>query len=215
MSIPLLENPKKVHDIVDDLQSIFWVLIYGALKHFTLPDQSLPMEVFSHQTIDRKGRRFGGRWKLSSIALGSFRNLDYSSAALKNLVSKSDLVWRDYHAGINGARQFASDEKLHAEIMEGMESAKKPSFWVEAFATALSELDAEHELQRAEGRAHQSIGADSEGGKQGSHPGSEAIGLSITPTLLHNGGRETANKRKTPAVIDTAPLGRPKRFKQD
>ncbi|KIP02472.1 hypothetical protein PHLGIDRAFT_79080, partial [Phlebiopsis gigantea 11061_1 CR5-6] len=32
MSIPLLSKPEKLHDIADDLESVYWVLLYGAMK---------------------------------------------------------------------------------------------------------------------------------------------------------------------------------------
>ena len=48
MPIALLQNPAKVHDIADDLESLFWVFTYGALTRFALPDQDRLTDVFDY-----------------------------------------------------------------------------------------------------------------------------------------------------------------------
>lgn len=46
MSIALLANVSKVHTIHDDLQSVFWVLLFGALLHFAHNSLSFNMNLF-------------------------------------------------------------------------------------------------------------------------------------------------------------------------
>ena len=35
MSIALLQNPEKKHDVLDDIESVLWTMLYGSLHWFT------------------------------------------------------------------------------------------------------------------------------------------------------------------------------------
>lgn len=123
--------------MVDDLESLFWVFLYALFKQFTLPKQSLPMDIFDYQTVDRTNRRVGGKLKLSAIQHDDFLQLGYTSDVLKNLLTKSNLAWQDYHTGLRNAHRLDDDDRLRIKLMSAMELAKKPSFWVETFTSAL------------------------------------------------------------------------------
>ena len=98
MSYSLLSQPEKSHDITDDLESLFWVLVFGAMKWFASPGQELPFEGFDQYTLDALGRRIGGTYKGDWIHCSDFLvDLRLTSDVLQNLVEDSRLCWKRDH----------------------------------------------------------------------------------------------------------------------
>lgn len=143
MSHSLLSQPEKPHDITDDLESLFWVLVYGAMKWHSLPDQYIPFEGFDQYNLDGQGRRIGGDFKSSWILSGdTLVRLRLTSPTLHKLIKDCRLVWWKFYNAKEGARDFEDMEVFHAEIMKTLGLAGKPVFWIERYSAILSTWDA-------------------------------------------------------------------------
>lgn len=71
MSIALLKDGKKPHDILDDFESVYWTLVFGSLHWFTYDKKEgclLDMAMFDEQMVLPSGHSFGGRAKLFALA---------------------------------------------------------------------------------------------------------------------------------------------------
>ena len=135
MSALLLQEPDKVHTIVDDLESVFWVLVYGALRRFAEPDQYLPMELFDEVKYDRAGRRLGGTTKQVYVICGNLLRLKFSARPLQKLVHECNECWSEYHMGILPRREKERTERQRSMLV----SAPEPAFWLEKFASVLQD----------------------------------------------------------------------------
>ncbi|GJE91999.1 hypothetical protein PsYK624_081520 [Phanerochaete sordida] len=139
MSVRLLECPEKIHDIVDDLEAAFWVLLYGAIQLFASPDQQIPRELFTYRYAKPDGRVVGGLYKRLCIAgsetYGSVALRDHT---LQGLVTNAINSWQVYDLARKDGSMFSSDEG-RAHIMRLFNLTAKPSFWVEKFAKVLEQ----------------------------------------------------------------------------
>ncbi|KAH8099779.1 hypothetical protein BXZ70DRAFT_1065293 [Cristinia sonorae] len=69
LSTGLAENPSKTHDIMDDLESCFWVFLYFALHHFESNATSHALDVFDHcYGEDDHGELVGGLEKSTLLS---------------------------------------------------------------------------------------------------------------------------------------------------
>ncbi|KIP08542.1 hypothetical protein PHLGIDRAFT_12541 [Phlebiopsis gigantea 11061_1 CR5-6] len=142
MSISLLSKPDKLHDITDDLESVYWVLLYGALKMFASADQDLPLNVFDWHGIDRDGRRIGGRFKQAWI-YNSDRlfALGLTSTALQELILESQRCWFMFYNVRDDLMSLDGLGDLRDRMTKTLEQAPDPSFWIDKYAAALRSLE--------------------------------------------------------------------------
>ncbi|KAI0090916.1 hypothetical protein BDY19DRAFT_663841 [Irpex rosettiformis] len=105
LSIEHLEDPSKTHDIMDDLQTLFWVLLWTVIHHFDSSSSatSFNPEIFSEKhsvLIDGKSQDIGGRMKRQFLVKGH-EILDLvepiQSASLMWLLTKMSTHWGQYY----------------------------------------------------------------------------------------------------------------------
>lgn len=143
MSILSLEDPNKIHDIVDDLESVFWVFIYSTIERFSPYKDNPFKDIFDYHTADpESGQCWGGQMKYGCIFGPNLPKFQFGSPYLLELIEKCKWLWHAYHTGLRGATVFRSHPETRAEIMAQHELVKKPSHWVEVFADALRDHDA-------------------------------------------------------------------------
>ncbi|KAH8099782.1 hypothetical protein BXZ70DRAFT_1025890 [Cristinia sonorae] len=83
LSTGLAENPSKTHDMMDDLESCFWVLLYVALRHFESDATPSALEIFDHfDGEDNRGELIGGLKKKHCCRSQSPRSHSHSPASL-------------------------------------------------------------------------------------------------------------------------------------
>lgn len=128
MSVPLLRNPDKLHDLVDDLESVFWVFVYGAVKHYALPPVPITLNLFDDQRVDGCGRAISGLWK--DDALERLDEVHYTSAALKDVIWDCSMAWQKFRIAQRGVSDFNWPVEMKEDIMKMLELAGKPSYWV-------------------------------------------------------------------------------------
>ena len=140
MSYPLLTEAGKIHDIADDLESVFWVLVFAAMKWHTIPGQELPLYGFDELVVHPDGTKVGGQLKGYWIFSDELYELRYTHNVLKELIRASRLSWFQFYRARRGAPEFASMEEVRAEIMKMLDLAPSPAFWIEKYATSLSAM---------------------------------------------------------------------------
>ena len=138
MSIPLLRDPDRLHDLVDDLESLFWVLVYGALKRFVRGDPRYSMRMFDGETRDEMGRLVGGVQKYSALWSGAFLRQEYVCPSLQRLIHVCAARWNEYQLLKRSAPEL--DEDTVARLKSILDLACQPSFWMEKFVTALEQV---------------------------------------------------------------------------
>ena len=86
MSCLLLQDPQRLHDIVDDLESVYWAFVWAVMDHFASPNQLLPRADFEEAKFDSNGQTVGGENKQAAILTSRFVKLRLSSKPLEKLL---------------------------------------------------------------------------------------------------------------------------------
>ncbi|KAI0079083.1 hypothetical protein K474DRAFT_1618198 [Panus rudis PR-1116 ss-1] len=95
MSSELLIHPEKNNDIFDDLESMFWVLVYTAAQYFKHMGW-FPMHIF-RERLEQQGRdNTGGSGKRDFLIEGRTR-AKFCCPGLQDTIESLLNVWRQYH----------------------------------------------------------------------------------------------------------------------
>lgn len=139
MSINLLRDPSKLHDALDDFESMYWSTLHGAVKLFAPARADDILPIFQHRNHKHGTSDTGGDKKKQFLmdSAGDGR-MDFPefSAPLQELIASLTEAWRRYYVMHDDPE---SDEQLEEE-MEQM--YRETSFWAEKFAVALEKLSA-------------------------------------------------------------------------
>ncbi|KAI0771348.1 hypothetical protein BC629DRAFT_763524 [Irpex lacteus] len=100
MSIALLKDPSKVHEILDDLEALFWTLLYRALHRFEYTG-AFSISIFNYRRFELlngvpTGRIVGGSEKggaLSDIPI----IIDFTCQPLQNMITALSVALTDYY----------------------------------------------------------------------------------------------------------------------
>ena len=134
----LLKNPDKVNTIADDLESIFWVLVYVVVKRFAPPEATFPIEIF-HEAFDDHGRRIGGQGKIGTLSLKTSYDLNLRHAPLAKLLRDSRDIWYQHRYCIVCTLDFGV-EAIDRAFRRSFQLAPDPAYWRERFAMVLEQL---------------------------------------------------------------------------
>ena len=148
MSISILEDPTTQHTVFDDLQSIYWVLLYGSFRYF---DNSLTVDwgMFFQRDEEENKAPVGGRSKRAYFQGKGLDHLrKFASPALRQLIRAMEINWCGYY-GIEGDFRRAYDDaslkgpevQPKDSVVRGLDDACKatrrklsvPSFWTAIF----------------------------------------------------------------------------------
>lgn len=132
MSIDLLENPAKLHDILDDMQSAFWSQLWGSVKYFA-GDVSFDMHMFfnrSKKTENSQQQWLGGDGKRSFLTRDFETNIQLKCTPFQNLLSELADTWNVYYFKAKGTRAAGKKAEEYLEIRDKIQ---QPSFWLEIF----------------------------------------------------------------------------------
>lgn len=216
MSIPLLMDPNHIHDIAEDLESLYWVFLYGILKLFAVPPQTgLLFEVLDHKMVDASGQRTGGNLKAELLNGAILRRTQFTSENLRGLVEELTTGWWSYHRVVAEDPWLETQPVVKAMCMQMLNLVVKPEYWVDHFATALQQcvsgsIGSPAEKDKADIHSTNRTTPDSclspilPSQPQGKHP---------EVTAVHE-ARSTTNKRKACAMADDKPLRRSKRLRK-
>lgn len=117
MSIHLLENPDRRHDILDDLESVFWLLLYGSLHFLKHEARHFSMKLFDKEDIefqdtDNEPRVTGGGKKRIFLDKCEFEELKFHSNPLNDLVCQ---LAEDFHTIYRYERSKRPRERKEAQ----------------------------------------------------------------------------------------------------
>ncbi|GJE92048.1 hypothetical protein PsYK624_082010 [Phanerochaete sordida] len=158
MSVRLLESKSDaVNEHVDDLESLFWVLLFVAIIRFAVRLDGIDLDMFRDPGSSQ--RHYIGATKCDHLYSAKYRER-FRSAAFVKLLEDLASSWAEYYVAI-----YVRDEKdLPAELaafgpdrMKILDQAKQPSFWIEKVASGLRAFDAEQAEASAKAQEHPSI----------------------------------------------------------
>lgn len=162
MSIALLRDLNKSHELLDDLEAIFWTLLYAALHQFKHTG-TFHMDIFNWWGNEHRwdntpsGRVTGGALKNDALPrIG--RTFEFVCSPLQNLIKDLSRAWRDYYravddlSGLEGdlaknVREAETESDIDEYLRSSVEAARedfkalhaklsKPSYWRAYFARA-------------------------------------------------------------------------------
>lgn len=156
------------HELVDDLESLFWVLLYGALKYFVpSPQTELIDSIFYREYIDRNGRWQGAEGKVQVMYYESFDMVSLTSPFLESFIHDLRSDWYAYHIAGSGDLDQSPDQ--YDLVKHMLPLAPDPQHWIHKFSQALRQFDAESSSSRASaGPPHLSAGPALRLGRTGS-----------------------------------------------
>ncbi|CAL1712413.1 unnamed protein product [Somion occarium] len=99
ISVPLLRRPKKGHEVHDDLESSFWVLLYISLhyfKHTKLFDVDFFNEYNEYSRKDSSTRHAYGGLAKKDFLSGTLRDVKWTCAPLTKLLHKFGDLFDQY-----------------------------------------------------------------------------------------------------------------------
>ncbi|TCD68315.1 hypothetical protein EIP91_011174 [Steccherinum ochraceum] len=85
LSVALSQSSKKIHDVLDDLESCFWVFLYNALRFFDSTASADHLALFDYCVEQGGSGISGGRGK-AQILLGMGGSIEFSCSPLDDLV---------------------------------------------------------------------------------------------------------------------------------
>lgn len=159
MSIALLKDPSKAHEILDDLEALFWTLLYAALNRFE-HTSSFNMSIFNDHDFEvvngiPTGRIVGGKKKKDALDDISV-TVEFTSQPLQSLIttlSEALSEYYQYRRAANARKKVADKNPNNAAAKRSYDAAlkqlnerhatlSKPSYWRELFKEELEKKDA-------------------------------------------------------------------------
>ncbi|KAI0075722.1 hypothetical protein K474DRAFT_1773092 [Panus rudis PR-1116 ss-1] len=118
MSIKVLQDDQKPHEIHDDLESLFWVLVYTAIRHFKLSwagHRKATKDMFDDSTKDPNTSAIIGGALKSQFLSRSWARSDFTfdCPALQSLILELRQLWAAYHDCAPEEMQLESSQNIH------------------------------------------------------------------------------------------------------
>lgn len=149
ISIALGRNPNKVHDVLDDIESSYWVLLYNGIHYFASDAESTILDMFDQSKQVKKGKTVitvGGEAKVAYILNPDDDTaLHFSCPPFEDLMQRVESHHAEYHHLRNyRRREPKAFEARHQELLDHparellviFEDALKRTDWPEADAMA-------------------------------------------------------------------------------
>lgn len=152
MSISILKDPATQPTVLDDLQSIYWVLLYGSFRYF-YNGATVDWRMFFERYEEKNKGFIGGRSKRLYFEGRGLENLrDFTSLALRRLIYAMETQWREYYGkeadlndlyydcSLKGPEVKPKDSdvrKLDEARMVKRREISEPSFWIALFDECL------------------------------------------------------------------------------
>ncbi|GJE92047.1 hypothetical protein PsYK624_082000 [Phanerochaete sordida] len=160
MSVRLLESKyDAVNEHVDDLESMFWVLLFVAIVRFAVRLDGIDLEMFRNPRSDR--RSYAAMSRSGHLYSARYRGL-FKSTAFAELLQNLAGLWAEYQVAIYVRDEKDLPEEFAAfgpDRMKILDQAKQPSFWIEKVASGLRAFDAEQADAAAKAQARLYTGA--------------------------------------------------------
>ncbi|GJE92073.1 hypothetical protein PsYK624_082260 [Phanerochaete sordida] len=145
MSVRLLHDDSAYNELVDDLQSAFWVLNFVAIVRFAQHHNNLARGLFEGCGPEPSNRTALATAKFLGMC-GSLYEDRYRSAPLTALIRDLAESWTRFEEQQIVPPKTGTGEEAEPNMLE---LAPQPQYWLEKFAKALRECDAEKEAARS------------------------------------------------------------------
>ncbi|GJE92017.1 hypothetical protein PsYK624_081700 [Phanerochaete sordida] len=137
----LISDGAEINEHVDDLESLFWVLLYIALARFAIPWDDMPFDVFA--VPGPGGWHEAGEDKRYHLYDSESYNGRFKSDAFAQLLEDLEEPWGDYQLVLTDGEPTSSDLPCTPKQLKMAEAVKHPSFWIDKLADAIRRYDAE------------------------------------------------------------------------
>lgn len=138
MSVSLLIDHRHIHSIADDLESLYWIFVYEALKYFAEPPESeMVRRLFVGHFAGRKGRQARGITKRTFIGTRFLSTTEFRSSLVQTLACELNTCWWKYYLAKDDPDFLAEGTEARESVFRMLELAAEPTFWTEMFDTAL------------------------------------------------------------------------------
>lgn len=137
----LISDGAEINEHVDDLESLFWVLLYIALARFAIPWDDMPFDVFA--VPGPGGWHEAGEDKRYHLYDSESYNGRFKSDAFAQLLEDLEEPWGDYQLVLTDGEPTSSDLPCTPKHRQMAEAVKHPSFWIDKLANAIRRYDAE------------------------------------------------------------------------
>ena len=143
MSIAMLQDPFKTHDILDDMESTFWSLLMGAIRYFAGKIEFSIEDFFyqKYKPIDGKRYVVGGDLKRVLLESSSLTNMPFHCAPLRNLITRLSNIWRKYYSLRSDAKPTFDDLEAQEAFKQLREQLSEPAYWIAILDEALKRED--------------------------------------------------------------------------
>ncbi|GJE92011.1 hypothetical protein PsYK624_081640 [Phanerochaete sordida] len=137
----LASDGVEINEHLDDLESIFWVLLYISLVRFAIPWNKMPLNVFG--VPGRDGWHDAGRAKRIHLYCSKSYRGRFTSNALAELLRRNENAWGDYYVFLEADAPSSTDPPRTPEELKRADAVKQPLFFIEMLADAICQYDAE------------------------------------------------------------------------
>ena len=125
ISVALLRRPTKEHDLLDDIESCFWVLLYVSFIHFELIEGEPNLDIFSEycnrEVANGTYHALGGQGKQSLISTDELSSYQWKSPRLNWLLTTFSAIL----GRISNLKRESSMDPVAAETLKGAEEAMR------------------------------------------------------------------------------------------
>lgn len=143
LSVHILEKPEWRRTILDDIESIYWLLLYCALHWLPHNRPHFNMSLFDESTVEHRSGPgmlpsivVGGSKKERSLTHCHFKSLTFDSGPLNDLLKQfAALLRRSYSA------EWVDFEAVRVDASVAMEKLGDVDFMVKMFDDALGRED--------------------------------------------------------------------------
>ena len=136
-----MQCPTKIHDFVDDLESLFWVLVYSSIKRFAEPDQDTHMYIFEIVCDANASLHTSASRRSSFIASNTLSDIRFTET-METLLQDFQHSWWCYHMERKGPMRVL--RHMWDNIVETARVVPDPSHWRQKLASALELCDADN-----------------------------------------------------------------------
>ncbi|CAL1710003.1 unnamed protein product [Somion occarium] len=139
ISVGLLQEPSKPHDVHDDLESCFWVLLYVSLHYFKNNGREVDFKLdFFNEMVERKiggdqYRAFGGTMKVGLLVVEQLEPVRWECRPLDDLIHALSDTWRSVYIVPRGEREemFRGAQDNISLILKMFDTALASEEWPE------------------------------------------------------------------------------------
>lgn len=141
MSIALLRDPHKTHDILDDFESLFWAKLFGAVKYFA-GKISFDMDAFFDHTkkcIKGQMHEVGGKGKFLALHDPETKQIPFTCGPFMKLLGQLAKMWKQYYTIKYDHEEEPENDDYRKAFDEIRQKYSNPDFWVAVFDKHLAE----------------------------------------------------------------------------